>query len=170
MKKFLIIIMVLFLMSFFVFSAFLSRAGENLPSADGEKFWTYISKINPYKKWGMWPGHEGMYPGHSPHGAYVKLYANDIALKATRDGLPMPHGAILVKENYNKDKKILLVITPMYKVKGFNPAGGDWFWAKYDPDGTTMTSGRIDGCINCHSVQKSRDWIFTPLEMPRLPY
>jgi len=159
MKK--LLIMVLFLMNLFVFSAFLSRAGENLPSADGEKFWTYISKTNPYKSWGMWPGHERMYPGHSPHGAYVKLYANDIALKAAKAGKPMPYGAILVKENYSKDQKTLMVITPMYKVKGFNPGGDDWFWAKYSTYGTPMQVGKVGGCMNCHSVQKSRDWIFT---------
>jgi len=162
MKKLFIIIMVLCLMSFFVFFAFLSQAGENLPSADGEKFWTYISKTNPYKSWGMWPGHERMYPGHSPHGAYVKLYANDIALKAAnKAGKAMPYGAILIKENYDKDKKTLSVITPMYKVKGFNPDGDNWFWAKYSPDGTPMQVGKVGGCMNCHSVQKSRDWIFT---------
>lgn len=161
MKRLFIIIMVLFLMSLFVFSAFLSRAGENLPSADGEKFWTYISKTNPYKSWGMWPGHERMYPGHSPHGAYVKLYANDIALKAAKAGKPMPYGAILVKENYSKDQKTLMLITPMYKVKGFNPGGDDWFWAKYSTYGTPMQVGKVGGCMNCHSVQKSRDWIFT---------
>ena len=159
MKKLLII--VLLLMSLSVFYAFLARAGENLPSADGEKFWTYISKTNPYKKWGMWPGHEGMYPGHSPHGAYIQLYANDSALKAAKAGKPMPYGAILVKENYDKDQKTLMVITPMYKVKGFNPNGDDWCWAKYSPDGTPMQVGKVEGCMNCHSVQKSRDWIFT---------
>ena len=148
-------------MSLFVFSTFLSRAGEKLPSADGEKFWTYISKTNPYKKWGVWPGHEGMYPGNSPHGAYVKLYANDSALKAARDGMPMPYGAILVKENYSKDQKTLMLITPMYKVKGFSPGEDAWFWAKYSPDGTPMQVGKVGGCMNCHSAQKSRDWIFT---------
>ena len=159
MKKFLI--MAMFLVGVFVSAAFLSRAGENTPPADGEKFWTYISKTNFYKKWGMWPGHEGMYPGNSPHGAYIRLYANDSALKAAKAGKPMPYGAILVKENYDKDKKTLMVITPMYKVKGFNPDGDDWFWAKYSPDGTPMQVGKVEGCMNCHSAQKSRDWIFT---------
>jgi hypothetical protein len=139
--------MVLFLMSFFVFSAFLSRAGENLPPADGEKFWTYSSKTNPYKSWGMWPDHETMHPGHSPHGAYVKLYGNDIALKAAKAGKPMPYGAILVKENYDKDQKTLMETT----------GSGQ----KYSPSGTPMQVGKVGGCMNCHSVQKSRNWIFT---------
>lgn len=74
----------------------------------------------------------------------------------------MPYGAILVKENYGKDKKNLLAITPMYKVKGFNPEGDDWYWVKYEPDGKIVTEGKPKGCIDCHEVVKDNNWIFTP--------
>jgi len=137
-------------------------ADDGLPPPDGEKVWQYISTDNPYTDWDHWPGHSGMYPGKSPHGAYLKLYANPIAINAANEGKPMPAGAILVKENYGKDKKSLMAVTPMYKVEGFNSDAGDWFWAKYGPDGKVMASGTPKGCIQCHQVKKSNDWIFTP--------
>jgi len=139
-----------------------SIAAEDMPPADAAKLWTYMTDTNSYTEWGFWPGHEGIYPGKSPHGAYLKVYANDIALKAAQEGKPMPNGAIIVKENYGEDKETLMAVTPMYRIEGYNPDGGDWFWAKYGTDGAIETEGKVDGCIKCHSVQKANDWIFTP--------
>jgi hypothetical protein len=151
----------LVLVAALIFGTAVSRAGEDFAHPEGEKFWTHITKTDSYLGWGFWPGHYGMYPGKSPHGAYLKIYANGIALKAAREGKPMPQGAIIVKENYRKDKKTLMAVTPMYKVKGYNPSGGDWFWGKYGPDGKVLAAGKPKGCISCHGVQKSKDWLFT---------
>ncbi len=140
----------------------LSIAEEGMPPTDPEKFWNYISEKNPYTDWDHWPGYDGIYPGKSPHGAYLKLYANDVAIEAAKAGkTEMPEGAILVKENYGKDKKTLMAVTPMYKVKGYNPEAGDWFWGKYGPDGKVMAAGKPDGCIKCHGVKQDQDWLFT---------
>lgn len=136
--------------------------GDNLPSPKAEAVWTYISKTNPYTEWDYWPGKEGIYPGQSPHGAYLKLYANPVAIEAARAGkTEMPDGALIVKENYAKDRETLAAVTPMYKVKGYNPNAGDWFWAKYGPDGKVMAAGKVDSCINCHAAKKQNDYIFT---------
>jgi len=159
MRKHLIMAIALICALFFAVS--LSIAEGNLPSSDAKKLWSYITKINPYLGWGFWPGYVGIYPGKSPHGAYLKLYANTIALKAAREGKLMTYGAILVKENYGKDKKTLMAITPMYRIKGYNPEGGDWFWAKYEPNGKVLKAGKVKGCIDCHSMQKTNDWLFT---------
>lgn len=148
-------------MSGLVFTASLLRAGENLPPSDAKKVWSYITETNSYLGWGFWPGYVGIYPGKSPHGAYLKLYANSVALKAAREGKIMPYGSILLKENYGKDKKTLMAVTPMYRIKGYNPDGGDWFWAKYDPNGKVLKAGKVKGCIDCHTMQKSNDWLFT---------
>jgi len=125
-------------------------AEEELPPPEAGAFWTYITETNPYTEWDFWPGYEGIYPGKSPHGAYLKLYANDIAIEAAKTGKDMPYGAILVKENYGKDKKTLMALTPMYKVEGYDPDNGDWFWVKYGPDGEAAKAGKVEGCINCH--------------------
>lgn len=148
-------------MAAFAFQVNAADMPKGLPPADGEAFWTYITKTNPYLGWGYWPGYYGMYPGKSPHGANLKFYANGIALEAAREGKPMPYGAILVKENYGKDKKTLMAITPMYKVKDYNPEAGDWFWAKYGPNGEIEGAGKVNGCINCHNAKKAEDFIFS---------
>ena len=140
----------------------ISGAGGDMPPADANKLWSYITADNPYTGWGFWPGHEGIYPGKSPHGTYLKVYANKVALKAAHEDKSMPEGAIIVKENYGKDKKTLMAITPMYRIKGYNPEGGDWYWAKYGANGSIQKAGKVKGCIDCHSVQKTKDWIFTP--------
>jgi hypothetical protein len=149
------------IISFMVFAVFVSvlPARENMPPPEARAFWTYITETNPYTQWSFWPGKEGMYPGTSPHGAFLKLYANDIAIEAAKAGQPMPDGAIIVKENYGPDKQELMAITPMYKMQGYNPDAGDWFWAKYGPDGSVDTAGKVDSCINCHTT--ADDFRFT---------
>lgn len=129
-------------------------------SPQAEPFWQYLTKKS-YRQWRFFPGHTGMYPGKSPHGAYLKLYANDLAYKATKNNEPMPEGAILVKENYGKDQSTLMAITPMYKAAGYNPEAGNWFWAKYGADGKVMTSGKVDSCISCHREMGGGDYVVT---------
>lgn len=159
MKKGLFVTMALILVMGFAIAV--STADEPMPGADAEEFWNYIAEQNPYTEWEFWPGYEGMYPGQSPHGAFLKLYANEPAIKAAKEGKPMPDGAILVKENYGEDQQTLMAVTPMYKIKGYNPDAGDWYWAKYDADGVVEVAGKPQGCISCHSVRRDKDWLFT---------
>jgi len=137
-----------------------AMAEGDLPPAEGKAFWSYIHKTNPYTKWAMWPGKEGMYEGKSPHGKYVRIFVNKLALEAAKAGKPMPPGAIIIKENY-KDKKTLAAITPMYKVKGYNPAAGDWYWTKIAANGKILGEGKLKGCIQCHEAVKANSWVFT---------
>lgn len=134
---------------------------KGMPPADGKAFWTYITETEPYQEWAPFPGYEGMYEGKSPHGAYLKLYANEIAVQAAKQGNPLPAGSILVKENYAKDQKTLAAVTPMYKIDGYNPSAGDWFWAKYGPEGKVMAEGKVNSCIQCHSEKEKQDYIFS---------
>lgn len=143
-----------------------AMAGEHAkPAPDAKALWKWVTKKDPYQGWGYWPGHQGMYPGKSPHGAHLKLYANSIALKAARMGkTELPPGSILMKANYAKDKETLVALTPMYKVEGYNPEAGDWFWAKFTPKGKVQAEGKVGSCIDCHRSVKKNDWIFTPKE------
>ena len=137
---------------------------ENGPTADAGKLWEYVTKTNPYTGWEFWPGRDGLYVGTQPHGAHLKLYTNAPALAAAKEGKQMPYGAIVLKENYGKDGKTLMAVTPMYRVEGFNPEGDDWFWAKYGPNGEVQKSGKVAGCINCHKARKSQNWIFNEVK------
>lgn len=131
-------------------------AEQGMPKADPDALWTYITSISPYVKWQFWPDHQGMQPGRAPHGPFHKVYVNNRALSSSRP--PVQYGAMEVKENYGKDKK-LKVITVMYKVPGYNPKAGDWFWVKYSPDGKASKFGKPKGCVGCHGTRAANDFI-----------
>ena len=96
------------------------------------KFWRYL-RHNNYKNWAPVPGQTGDFTaGQSPHGNLIKMYLNRTAAGNTDT---MPVGSIIVKENYNEDES-LQAITVMYKNAGYNPGSGDWYWVKYNPDGS----------------------------------
>lgn len=131
-----------------------------LPGTDAEAIYKYITQEDPYKNWKLWPGKGKLYKGRHPHGAYLTTYINEAAWLSIEAGKPMVNGSIIVKENYTP-KKELAAITVMYKVKGYNPGAGDWFWVKYGADGKILKSGKVEGCIKCHSAKKENDFIFT---------
>jgi hypothetical protein len=97
-----------------------------------------------------------MQPGRAPHGALHKVYVKEKALNSPEP--PVQYGAIQVKKSYNKAKE-LKAITVMYKVNGYNPEDGDWFWAKYTPDGKVTSSGKPRGRISCHRTRAKNDFI-----------
>ncbi len=86
----------------------------------------------------------------------IEVFVNDKAYGSV--GIPLTYGAIQVKENYNKDKK-LMAITVMYKVKGYNSTAGDWFWVKFTPDGTAKPYGKPKGCVSCHGAVADNDFV-----------
>lgn len=129
---------------------------DELPAPDAEALWRYITRTSPYTRWSFWPDHQGMQPGRAPHGPLHKVYVNNRLLHSLNS--PVQYGSIQVKENYNKNEK-LLNITVMYKVRGYNPQDGDWFWVKYTPDGKAGPVGKPDGCIGCHGTRARNDFI-----------
>jgi hypothetical protein len=129
---------------------------EEMPGPDGAALWNHISKVSPYTKWGQWADHEGMLAGRAPHGKFHKVFVNKKGKDSTSP--PLQYGAIEVKENYSPSKE-LKAITVMYKVKGYNPDSGDWFWAKYSPTGKVLKSGKPKGCIGCHSTRVANDFV-----------
>jgi len=129
---------------------------EEMPGPDGAAVWNHISKVSPYTEWGQWADHGGMLAGRAPHGKFHKVFVNKQGLDSKTP--PLQYGAIEVKENYSKAKE-LKAITVMYKVKGFNPDSGDWFWAKYSPTGEVLKAGKPKGCIGCHSTRVANDFV-----------
>lgn len=127
---------------------------------DAEKLGEFIFKDKPYTDWPLWPGKGKLYQGTEPHGVLLTTYVNKIALRSIKEKKGMADGSIIVKENYTPDKK-LMAITVMYKIKGYNPDGGDWFWVKYAPDRKVEASGKVEMCISCHAKMKDNDFIFT---------
>ncbi|MBW2090915.1 MAG: cytochrome P460 family protein [Deltaproteobacteria bacterium] len=148
------------MLSFFLAAAFfLSGQGflfAEMPAADPAALWNYITKVSPYKNWKFWPDHQGVQPGRAPHGPLHKVYVNDRAYNSPKP--PLQYGSIQVKENYNKNRE-LMAITVMYKVIGYNPDDGDWFWVKYSPNGEAKPYGKVKGCIGCHGIRANNDFV-----------
>ena len=132
-----------------------------LPGADAVKLYEYLTKQKPYTSWEMWPGKGKMYKGSQPHGVFLTTYLNDTALFGikAKNGA-MPDSAIIAKENYGADKKFI-ALSVMYKIKGYNPAAADWFWAKYDGSGKVLASGKAEACIRCHEMSKDNDYVYS---------
>jgi len=134
----------------------LTTAMAKMPGADPAELWEYITQTSPYTQWKFWDDHKGMVAGRQPHGSLHKVYVNDKAYGSST--APLEYGAIQVKENYNKAQK-LMAITVMYKVKGYNPGDGDWFWVKYSPTGMAKPYGKPNGCIGCHGAKADNDFV-----------
>ncbi len=131
-----------------------------MPLPAGGDLRHHITGHVPYKTWELWPGKGKLYTGTKPHGALLTTYVNDIALKSLDKKKGFSNNSIIVKENYTPEKK-LAAVTVMYKIKGYDPAGGDWFWAKYDPNFEILAEGKVKGCIACHGTAKDNDYVFT---------
>lgn len=136
-------------------------AQEKALAPEGRAVVAFLSQGSDYRNWPLWPGKGELYPGQHPHGAFLTTYVNGQAAQAilARAG-KLPDGAMVVKENYSADRQ-LAAITVMYRVKGYNPDGGDWFYLKYAPDGRIDQEGKVAGCIGCHAAVKGNDWLFT---------
>jgi hypothetical protein len=138
-----------------------AAAQGKLPPADAAALQKHITTDSPYQEWQLWPGKGKLYEGTEPHGALLTTYVNDVALKGIRSGArELPAGSIIVKENYSPNKD-LMALTTMYKVQGFAPHHGDWFWLKSSPGGEIQAAGAVEGCIGCHAKAAEKDWLFT---------
>ena len=133
---------------------------ETMPQPDSGDLRHYVTSHMPYKKeFTIFPGTTEMYEGTEPHGSFLTVYVNDIALKSVKNK-KYSNNSIILKENYSPEKK-LAAITVMYKVNGYNPEGGDWFWVEYDPAFKVLKEGKVKGCLDCHSKTKGSDYTFT---------
>jgi hypothetical protein len=119
----------------------------------------FITVEDSYKKWTLWPGKGRQFKGREPLD-YITTYVNENALYSFLVKEKMASGSFIVTENYTSDRE-LTALYVMYKIKGYNPQGGDWFWAQYDPKGKAVQSGQVKGCIDCHSSQEANDYVFT---------
>ncbi len=72
-----------------------------------------------------------------------------------------PVGSVLIKENYNKQHK-LVNITAMMKSPGYDAADHNWVMANYSPSGKVIAFGKIQACIDCHAIAAKTDFVFAP--------
>lgn len=134
-----------------------------------QSFWKHLTKPeSSYKKWGSLTEKKGLRASQDPHGEFVQTFANKIAIEGHTS---LPNGAVLVAENYDKDKK-LRDISVMYRSKGADPQHNDWYWLKYLPDGSIARTSEKEGkkpmagkvatsCIECHSKAAGKDFVYS---------
>jgi len=130
---------------------------ENVKFA--EKMW---KSMEDYQ---MWMIQSDMAPGKSPHGAFVRLYYNVVNL----DGKPYH---VIIKDNFMPNKQLAAVTVMLQREAGYDPDNNNWFWVKYDADGTVSKNdkgmalaGRVAkgmdmGCIACHKKADDDDYVF----------
>lgn len=134
------------------------------PKPDATALWKHITTEDNYKKWGTWKGFGELKRSKDPNGFYRRIFVNSKALNVG-DKQPLPPGSIIVREGYGIDFNTyaptsdIVAYTVMYKVEGYNPKAGDWFWAHYGGAGQVINSGIIDKCIKCHNTAKTNDWV-----------
>jgi cytochrome c553 len=139
----------------FLYTSRLSR-----PEPRAAAVWPFVMAEDYQKKWKLFPGTTAQQRGNSPHGAFVTTYVNNVALEGIngKRGTLAP-GAMVLKENYMPDRT-LAAVTLMYKVAGFDPDNGDWYWLQRTAGGMVMAEGKVAGCIGCHSAKAANDFLY----------
>ena len=116
------------------------------------------------------------YIGQHPHGAILDMIDGFIRVQGDS-------GVVMVKRNYGGDGvsktavaddpgKFLESITVMFKRSGYDSETRDWFWVKYNPDGSLaknpagmmlagkVAKGKPKGCIACHMLAPGGDLVY----------
>jgi hypothetical protein len=133
-----------------------------MPGANAQQLWTYITKDNPYKSWKNFPDvpERFLHVKENPHGDWIATYLNNEAYQSMvtpSNPFAMEYGSIVVKENYalsnaNPPQQtsltsvpvVLSTLTVMYKIRGYRQVPGqqEWFWVMYG-----CNNGVCDGSV-----------------------
>jgi hypothetical protein len=135
------------------------------PSAESKAL---LSEMQGYASWPTFE-ENAMRKLSGGHGnTYVIAHHNEVVTQAVADGtLPLPDGAIVVKENY----AALMDATPRTLTVMKKRAGG-WYWMESTPQGKVVVDdlaekGKpLEGegvarCIGCHNSEADNDFVFT---------
>lgn len=107
---------------------------------------------------------------HGPHAnSSVSIFMNESAADAYTNKSNYPVGAIIVKEKQRHGYRANGLsewqdtadgVGGMVKRdKGFDSANGDWEYFYFETI-NNIESGRLSGCIECHSKAKETDYVF----------
>lgn len=155
------------------------RSAEEMPMPfSGEEDVKFADELwKAMKGYEKWPMKSDVYPGKSPHGAFLRMYYNVVNV----DGKPYH---VIIKDNFGGEgatletvsespEKYLAAVTVMVQREaGYDPDNNDWFWAKYKADGAVdknpkgmalagrVAKGMDTGCIACHKGAKDNDYVF----------
>jgi len=148
------------------------------PAFGGDADVTFAEDLLPaLENHESWPMQSDVTAGESPHGAFVRLYFNTVQI----DG---ENYHVIVKDNYGGADASIESISAdpatffgamtvmVQREPGYDPENGDWFYAKYLPEGSldvnlagVALAGRVGkgmdaGCIPCHQAADGGDFLF----------
>jgi hypothetical protein len=100
------------------------------------------------------------------------LFANRIAVDAMREGVALPHGAVLVAEIFLADSLFeagdMLFLAVMQSGPGWGDEhpqpirNGDWNYAAFDPLTKRLDPDRPErACLECHKAAEKTDYVFS---------
>jgi hypothetical protein len=95
--------------------------------------------------------------GHLHDRFLVDVYANAIAKDAMGSGKPMPAGAILAKDQYERASIGGAKLAGVLAMEKKND--GAWRWIVIDASGQVVKEGAIEACATCHA-EASGDSVF----------
>ncbi len=112
----------------------------------------------------------------------IRLFANEIALRAAKEGRELPNGSVIVGEVYkakkDKDGNVvesslgrrirdkLAAVAVMEKGDGWGAAfsedlrNGDWDFAIFSPDGNRLNKD-LNACRSCHAPLNETQHLFS---------
>ncbi len=115
------------------------------------------------------------------------LYANDVALKAAKEGKELPNGSFLVMEVWtpkldankvpvkgadgNLDPDKIAFVTAMGRDAGWGKdipeimRNGDWNYAAFNPDMTVRAAANNAECFACHKPLPNDSYLFSLKEL-----
>lgn len=102
---------------------------------------------------------------HGPHyRPAIIVRTNPEAIAAFKEGAPLPVGTTIIKE---KHTGLIAKGSPneygamIKREPGYDSAHGDWeyLYVVLSPE-KTVTRGRLESCIDCHSHAKDKDYLF----------
>lgn len=116
------------------------------------------------------------------HDQIIRLFANDAALEAAREGRELPNGSVIVGELYKAKKDAdgnivesslgrrvrdkFFAVAVMEKQEGWGDThpeqfrNGDWDFAIFSPDGKRLDKD-LNGCRGCHAPLASTQHLFS---------
>jgi hypothetical protein len=123
--------------------------------SDSELAADLLTAIDGWETWTSAPGWDDVQPTppRSPHGSFVEIRANATALTDWEGNGDLAADSIVVKALHSAADGSTPTgrVYAMWKVPGYAPETGDWFWAVYD-DGVASTTGAPAGCTGCHGT------------------
>jgi len=94
-----------------------------------------------------------------PHKAMITNWVNAIGAKTFRSGKgTFPAGSVIAKEGWKKGK-LAMVFLMEKRGAGYDQSNSNWWYATVTAGGKVMNSGRVKGCVGCHSGADN-DYVF----------